>query len=432
MKSRLIMLSAFLLLFLLYGCSYVAVTVKKVALSGNTTDEGLVYALPRTVVTVQIPIKIVSKTPGALQGCADKYLSNLDIPVEQVIRTKHKVHVPKLAEATITTRGVPDPNNLYLVKVTSNSAAEQNITLALTTSGLVAGQKHSQSDKTLEIATVALQTVALLAAAPPPEPAVPCEGADDTAAVRLIEKLTKLRKLREDLTINATPKILATLRGDTLKTSMGFIDQAEKAIIGEFAGRGRETIVKKTFEFIPTPANKEFPLFKYDGLGKLRSPDFNGANLMLVKLVIVDNAPTAYVPRNIFGSQTGTRGLFYRIPALVIVELQEDSETVIKDEVLVAQFGQVASLPSTLKSFTLMYDVKFHPDTGAIEKFEFAAKPLASGSAKDAASALKSVAEAKDLAKFKQLEHEQKSLELRRKMLEDRKKIEELEQAPGT
>jgi hypothetical protein len=139
---------------------------------------------------------------------------------------------------------------------------------------------------------------------------------------------------------------------------------------------------------------------------------------------------------------SGSAGFFYRVPAPAVVEVLAGNETKSRLDGLVAQHGVVAALPGPddLRGALQKVEMSLYASTGALQKFgssvagpDAAAITTAAGGVEkilDAEAARRKAAAAAAAAAAAETD-ELALLERERKLLEERKKIEDLRKALG-
>jgi len=134
MKSTRI-LQLFLILFLLGSLnSYSQFIVKKVTgNSTNTSQDGFYYALPQTVLQIDLLIEKIKKIPGPLADYAEDYLG-----VSDYIR--YSSRSTQLINAEVTPLYEADPEQFYYVQYPAEKSKEEKaIAFQFTNQGTLLG-----------------------------------------------------------------------------------------------------------------------------------------------------------------------------------------------------------------------------------------------------------------------------------------------------
>lgn len=92
----------------------------------------------------------------------------------------------------------------------------------------------------------------------------------------------------------------------------------------------------------------------------------------------VDNAPPGFAQAVTAAnlSQPGKRGFPYRVPALTIVRLLDNSVERGRSDVRIAQFGPIQTLPASLGGRRSSYKITYYDQSGAIKIFDMSADAL--------------------------------------------------------
>lgn len=155
------------IIFFLIGCG-TKVVVQHVK-DKPITKDGVYYALPKSVVIVKMPIKRITKTKGDQAQCI-KYLDRVGFTEGEVkaIKDQDKKfdELPEgprefvsfeLGKPEISTIGVPDTDNIYLVEVDGGFLKKQNTLLKLTETGLITNFDITVTDQSLDLAIKTLE-----------------------------------------------------------------------------------------------------------------------------------------------------------------------------------------------------------------------------------------------------------------------------------
>jgi hypothetical protein len=133
--------------------------------------------------------------------------------------------------------------------------------------------------------------------------------------------------------------------------------------------------------------------------------------------------------------QNGNRGFFYRIPGRAVAFIRQEQQKGPADELArktlsIAQFGKVASLPASTGGRRTKYTLELFESSGGMKNFVMGSSSLIQQkNIDDIAGAASTLVDAKiERNKSKAPPDELQQLERQRKILEERKKIRELEQ----
>lgn len=134
--------SIILLGVLISGCQAYLVSTK-IATTSSTKGEldGLYYALPKTVITASIPVKLINVDDGKYKEFADLFFGGASAP-------SLTFGTPKF-----TSTGQPDPRQMYLVKGKGRGAIAQTLTFTFSEAGAVTGLKAEVDNQTSSLVT---------------------------------------------------------------------------------------------------------------------------------------------------------------------------------------------------------------------------------------------------------------------------------------
>lgn len=143
---------AALLLLSSFGCArIVVVKLEKDAVPAT----GVIYALPRTVVRVQVKVDKVEKKGVPFRAYAKifapdgKPVCDVDCGVEYSVQQG----------ATFATYGEPDPSNVFLVQFTGGGAIDQALSMTWNEAGILSASSASVTNRTIDIVTSGVKAV---------------------------------------------------------------------------------------------------------------------------------------------------------------------------------------------------------------------------------------------------------------------------------
>jgi hypothetical protein len=510
------------------GCFESKVTTSKVnpASPGDRrTMNGVFYALPRTVVKVDIPIVRTNKLPGVLAVFTPCFLPDSDF----VIRKKTSFAIDN-SNVKFDTMFIPDTDEIYMIKTKGGMFETRNLELKLTESGVLIKASADVTNETIDIITGTIKTGSSLLAKALTIPLAAGVGLDaaQTACrakvVALWEEELELPLYTfidaagniNEAALSAHPQIPEELKNvgkfiggyrqaDAIATEIEELETRRKDIISHpdsatpnvraetlkllideldtkiddlkntyFLGSESKLIWNPTFRFTPTTAvltSSFFKLSKEHGVcaitvsqGVREDPRFKitkqcpgGAPSckpsQLVPVACVGQPVTlALMPGedgeggaggNLFANrviaanlrQTGDRGFYYRIPARAIALLTHGPNELGRGPLSIAQLGTVVSLPASTGGRRTKYDLELYEASGGLKNFSLGSSALIQQkNIDDVAAGASSLIEAKgERNKAKAPADELQQLERQRKILEEKKKIRDLEKelTPG-
>ncbi|MDT7809759.1 MAG: hypothetical protein QOJ70_3572 [Acidobacteriota bacterium] len=125
--------------------------VTKVPPAGFTKPvvlNGVPYALPRTIVTVRLPFKLVEKKPGELQSYAPCFFSR-EVAAGRITEEGKSY---SLDTPTFSSRGEPDPNEHYIAKIKGGFFENKTMELAFNNEGVITKGDASSENTAIDVA----------------------------------------------------------------------------------------------------------------------------------------------------------------------------------------------------------------------------------------------------------------------------------------
>lgn len=170
----------YLVILLLAAVSVVSCSSKMVVvhIPASSRDaklpaDGIFFALPRTVITVDIPVELTESKPGKFADLAPVFL-----PDKKAVKTKGKKL--KLKMAKFNTYGEPDPKAVYYVKVVGGAAVDWSRTFQFNEDGTIASAKQQADNQVSDILIGTLSAAMGLAAKAIGAGVQPCPASADT------------------------------------------------------------------------------------------------------------------------------------------------------------------------------------------------------------------------------------------------------------
>jgi hypothetical protein len=500
---------------------------------------GVFYALPRTVVKVDVPVNRVEKTPGEFVEFTPCFFPN-----ENFIASPSKEFGIAADKIKFDTTFIPDTQQVYMIKTNGGKFETKSLELALTESGVFVKASAETTNQAIDVLTSTIKSgVGLLAkasglgilgseaesknrlnenlrnarldcikqlekhkladetdaklkkrdervasrlkaaASPKPKPTPratptfvldPCgEGGDDSAcdekfqkALALFQQIATLQARRTAILDTATPN--ATVPADTLKLMLDELDKTIKDLKQSgFLGTKDTLTWTGSFRLNPIdPAKMSVQLFsilKDEGICAILAPDQGVFLSQLDPRFTRKNKPCSKPGKPVWlemkkgedgeggpgGSllsdkvkdarlkQTGDRGLYYRVPGRAFAFIyQESAKARSKDELgraplSIAQFGEVVSLPASAGGRKTKYTLDLYESSGGLKNFVMGSSALIEKTnVEDLTGAAETAIEAKgERKKAKEPASELDQLKQQREILEEKKKIRDLQKA---
>jgi hypothetical protein len=475
---------------LLAGCfEGKIVTTKVVKLPPNAPApkmNGVFYALPRTVVKVDVPVNRVDKSPGEFADFKKCFFPN-DNFVATAETTEFSVVADKIKFDTTFT---PDTQQVYMIKTNGGKFETKSLELALTESGVFVKASAESNNQAIDVVTGTIKSgVGLLAKASSlgvlSSPGTVGANALTSAqtecetilghsvdpkkfenALTFFKKIEVLQNRRDAILDTVTPN--ATVPADTLKLTLDELDKTIKELKQSGFLGSKDTLTwNSSFRLNPSdPAKMSVQLFsisKDEGICQILAPNQGVLLSQIDPRFTRKNTPCANAAKAVSLElktgedgeggeggdqmsdrvkdaklkQEGDRGFYYRVPGRAIAFVyQEGAMAGSKNELgraplSIAQFGEVVSLPASAGGRKTKYSLDLYESSGGLKNFVMGSSALiekgnvedltgAAGTAIDAAGERKKAkAPASELDQLKQ----------QREILEEKKKIRDLQKA---
>lgn len=463
---------------LLAGCTY-AYRVERVGsggVTGRLDSAAIFYSLPRTAVTATATVRKIEIEKAKCRALKEDdlvpLLNELDLELKDspsADSMKFKIEKVDLALAP-----EPDPSQVFAILVENRQLQKRLLGVELSEAGLLTSGKTEAESQVAQYASAAFAAAAGIAgkvitlgapapgatAATPPSLLDYCKEAKDEV-VRVRSDLAKIISPTGITVLGGTPK-------ETIEYMIAQLKAREEILLAPLTGERTVKLATAICTFRPDTrydaASMELKnfrkaqsqqLFQFSATSGVlpTSPD-----CQVPKEILADGcagacenyrlevtASEGSLASQVAASQrvaSGSSGFFYRVPAPAVVEVLAGDETKSRLDGLIAQHGVVASLPGPddLRGALQKVEMNLYSSTGALQKFgssvagpDAAALTTAAGGVEtilDAEAARRKAAAAATAAAVAATD-ELALLERERKLLEERKKIEDLRKALG-
>jgi hypothetical protein len=351
-----------LLLLSLFTFSPLTAQTKVIKMSATkSADYGVAYFLPKTVLTVNVEYGKTTLKAGIYAKYAGKFLG-LDeksvIPEDRIYYTLDKINVGS--------KGIPDKKESYLVIFKAKTTAPF---VYLTEDGLIC-----TINAEYEIPKPAQQNVTTGSVEKLPVVNVQSmfteeylhAGSTLKMAEVAAKQIYKLRESRNDLLTGDAEN--APRDGEGMKLVLATLEAQEKALVELFTGTTAVEKFDSEFEVEPTFDLSKEVLFRFSKyLGLVDADDLSG-NPVYINVVKTDegNGEIEPDPKKKAKEQ---ESIVYNLPGKASVEIFYGLNSLYKNTIQIAQFGEkqilAASLFDDKKAPVKVY---FYPNTGAIKQ----------------------------------------------------------------
>ncbi|HNX87058.1 MAG TPA: DUF4831 family protein [Bacteroidales bacterium] len=355
------------------------------------TKEGIFYALPRTVVKIEVRIDRIENYKGPYSDYALRLLGLKNVVAANSIDYK-------ISEILITTYPEPDPGQYYFIEMDNKiPKGEKEGLFSLTEAGLFLGTLPSAVEETTGVSAI-------------PKSAEETDLDKDafgelfkySADVSVFEKVdTIIRKINIDTMtverqyykrtmVEKSPEqkakeaadFISKIKENRFQLISGFqevnynretleymdtqLKTMEKEYLKLFTGISIHKPTTFEYKYIPLPnqINTEIPIFKFSKSSGIIDLDSKGGKVVTIRIQRVGNTNmvAAYLDRA--EKELKEHGLSYRIPELARVTVKIDEENQEETQCLINQLGVITYLPVN------KWKVQYHQQTGGIKGVE--------------------------------------------------------------
>ena len=351
-----------LLLLSVFASVPLAAQTKVIKMSATkSTDYGVEYFLPKTVLEIGVDYSKITQKAGTYAKYAEKFLG-LD---EKSVISEDGIYYT-LDKINVEVKGVPDKTESYLVSFKAKTTAPF---VYLTEDGLIC-----TINAEYEVPKSTPQTVKAVTDSKTPVVNVQSmfteeylrAGSTLKMAEIAAKQIYKLRESRNDLVTGDADN--APRDGEGMKIVLATLDAQEKALVELFTGTTTIEKLDSEFEVEPTTdLNKEviFRFSKY--LGIVDADDLSGSPVY-INVIKTDegNNDSETDPKK---KSKEPESIVYNVPGKASVEIFFGPNSIYKNTTQIAQFGNRQILATSLfEDKKTPVKIYFYPNTGAIKQ----------------------------------------------------------------
>ncbi len=337
---------------------------KKPANELTAIASGVVYALPRTVIHMEVEAEQEIFIHGPYFAYAQKYLGINDAP-------KADEESWTITNVRMDTYGEPDPAAVY--KAMGNIAT----LLSLSEDGIMVGINcEVKPEPSKVIANILpfkpadkgdtwteLSMHSFLTDKDSTKKAGSSFKSFEEKAAEAASDILKYRKKKANLLAGKDDKFLPD--GEAYKVTSTELDKIINNYEALFVGRKIHKSHHLAFEVVPDgKSSKALVAFRFSPTtGVLPASNVSGKPIML------ELEPNSDLKQKIEATVTPeitTKGIYYRIPVVTQARLLNGSEILTQAKMTIAQFGVITALSDGLLNGE--YSIEFFPSTGAIRR----------------------------------------------------------------
>lgn len=321
----------------------------------DALHNGVLYALPKTVIRVSVDADLIVRKAGPFYRFSQKYFNMSDVVKEDAV-------LWQIAGVSLQSVGQPDDSQVYKIVTDGYGAAPL---VNLTADGILAGINLTSPAE----GSPSLANVLNLAAPQVHFDDVPMveEVMTKTSSAAMAEEaalaIFKLRKKRLDLLGGESAR--SAMDGPALQASLDEIARLEAAYLSLFKGSEKRVRITRYYDFIAdqaSPANNVLFRFSTQN-GFVDRMDVSGTPVY-IEVNRLETKKLSELPVGAKRTQE-VNGLRYVLPGRVMVKLVDRNIPLLEQEMLLAQFGQLATLPVSLLQQSDV-QIRICPVTGAL------------------------------------------------------------------
>lgn len=341
---------------LLLGLPLVAQTkvVKKNAVKAN--NFGITYSLPKTSLIVEAEVTKVTCKAGPYYQYAEKYLAVQDAIAEDAVYYE-------LGKVRLINRGVPDPDNTYIVEFKPGTVApyayltEEGLLCSINTEYVPAEEKAEK--KAVAAKQGAAQNSVL-------SEELLMAGSTARQAEVAAKQIYRIRESRMDILTGEADNLPPD--GEAMKLVIQQLEAQEQTLSHLFTGTTEKTTDLYEVSIIPSDELDKEVIFRFSKqLGIVDADDLGGAPVYM-NLIATERAPQLE-PKEAEKKEKSLKGIIYNVPGKAKVEITMGKRTLYKGEAQITQFGTQEGLaPVMFEDKKAPVKISFYPETGAIKQ----------------------------------------------------------------
>ena len=341
---------------LLLGLPVAAQTkvVKKNAVKAN--NFGITYSLPKTSLIVEAEVTKVTSKAGPYYQYAEKYLAVQDAIAEDAVYYE-------LGKVRLINRGVPDPDNTYIVEFKPGTVAPYAY---LTEEGLLCSinTEYVPADEKAEKKAVAAKQGAAQNSVLSEE--LLMAGSTARQAEVAAKQIYRIRESRMDILTGEADNLPPD--GEAMKLVIQQLEAQEQTLSHLFTGTTEKTTDLYEVSIIPSDELDKEVIFRFSKqLGIVDADDLGGAPVYM-SLIATERAPQLE-PKEAEKKEKSLKGIIYNVPGKAKVEITMGKRTLYKGEAQITQFGTQEGLaPVMFEDKKAPVKISFYPETGAIKQ----------------------------------------------------------------
>ena len=331
--------------------SFAQITTQPLS-SAFDTALGLIYSLPKTVITVEVETRRIQETPGIYFPYAERYLGFTNICQTE------KVHY-EITGVRISTKAIPDLQNTFVIGTGKEKKAPS---IELTSEGFLKSINRNSDCKKGSKEIVKMEVK------PSADDYQTKETSIFTQEMQQSNSTAKMAELAAAQIFNLRESRINLLTSDIDKTPsdgrsyeivLGELNRMENYCMELFTGKHKESTETTIFEYDPQKNGEEI-LFRFSELKGIVDKTNLGGSPVFINIQKAVGTRADLI-KTVHASAKKGVSLYYRMPGKAQIKIKDGTSVLCDQEISVAQFGRVLTLPAgAVKSAEIC------PKTGAI------------------------------------------------------------------
>lgn len=336
-----------------------SVSVEHVANGTISSANSILYNLPKTAFEVIVETEKTIKKRGPFYRYSERYLGLKDVVLNDEVSYQ-------LKSITLKPHGIADANKWYKISYKGDVSApyialdKDGKLLAVNTT--VELPKCIKLPETKEIA----EKDTSFAYTPFTEDQL-IVSSTAKMAEECASSIYDIRRSRTEI-ISGTAPLLPT-DGKAYELSLNELSRLENDFLQLFMGKSAHQTFYSSFTFVPEKEMSNEILFRFSKFsGVVDKTDISGAPIYIT--LKTQAQPALQNVKSVNGTATvSANGIAYNVPKVADITLKYKSKTVFEERAIVAQLGNVATLPASLLEQSSS-SVVLYSETGAIKSIK--------------------------------------------------------------
>ncbi len=323
----------------------------------GVTSEGAVYFLPKTAVNVTLLVEKTSYQPGELCRYAERFLRLRDVSSESSVSYR----IVGIKQYPVA---VADTAKRYAVKFDAKTVASN---VRLSDDGVLLAINTEPVKESSVQHFVAAPRESLPSPRRFMSEEILSAGSTAKMAELTAQDIYEIRESRNLLVRGQADNMPKD--GDQLRLMLHQLDLQDRVLTSLFAGTVSKDTTEYAFTVVPDKEIQRDVLFRFSKkLGLLGTDDLAGTPYYIIVEDLQTVPPAEPVDPKKKNKQVS--GIFVNIPGKMRVSVSDATQTLVTDDYLAGQFGNVELLSGALFNKRYTTRLTLHPVSGAVERLD--------------------------------------------------------------